>query len=54
MTVAYLHFLLIEQGHVLCLIRQALIIDGKMQSTEVDEFIYHESLIHPPLLFHPK
>lgn len=33
---------------------QALIIDGKMQSAEVDEFIYHESLIHPPLLFHPK
>jgi spermidine synthase len=33
---------------------QALIIDGKMQSTEMDEFIYHESLIHPPLLFHPK
>ncbi|OEL15044.1 Thermospermine synthase ACAULIS5 [Dichanthelium oligosanthes] len=32
---------------------QALIIDGKMQSTEMDEFIYHESLIHPPLLFHP-
>ncbi|KAG8058579.1 hypothetical protein GUJ93_ZPchr0002g25358 [Zizania palustris] len=32
---------------------KALIIDGKMQSTEVDEFIYHESLIHPPLLFHP-
>ncbi|XP_062199377.1 thermospermine synthase ACAULIS5-like isoform X2 [Phragmites australis] len=33
---------------------KALIIDGKMQSTEMDEFIYHESLIHPPLLFHPK
>lgn len=32
---------------------KALIIDGKMQSAEVDEFIYHESLIHPPLLFHP-
>ncbi|KAG2643718.1 thermospermine synthase ACAULIS5-like isoform X1 [Panicum virgatum] len=32
---------------------KALIIDGKMQSTEMDEFIYHESLIHPPLLFHP-
>lgn len=31
---------------------KALIIDGKMQSSEVDEFIYHESLIHPPLLFH--
>uniref|UniRef100_M8BWC9 thermospermine synthase n=1 Tax=Aegilops tauschii TaxID=37682 RepID=M8BWC9_AEGTA len=33
---------------------KALIIDGKMQSAEADEFIYHESLIHPPLLFHPK
>jgi spermidine synthase len=33
---------------------QALIIDGKTQSTEMDEFMYHESLIHPPLLFHPK
>ncbi|GJM90708.1 hypothetical protein PR202_ga07013 [Eleusine coracana subsp. coracana] len=32
---------------------KALIIDGKMQSAEVDEFIYHESLVHPPLLFHP-
>lgn len=29
-------------------------IDGKMQSAEVDEFIYHECLIHPPLLCHPK
>ncbi|GJM98676.1 hypothetical protein PR202_ga15705 [Eleusine coracana subsp. coracana] len=35
------------------LFAHALIIDGKMQSTEKDEFIYHESLIHPPLLFHP-
>ncbi|KAF8695062.1 hypothetical protein HU200_037670 [Digitaria exilis] len=32
---------------------KALIIDGKMQSTEMDEFIYHESLVHPPFLFHP-
>ncbi|KAK1263079.1 Thermospermine synthase ACAULIS5 [Acorus gramineus] len=31
-----------------------LVIDGKMQSAEVDEFIYHECLIHPPLLCHPK
>jgi len=30
-----------------------LVIDGKMQSAEVDEFIYHECLIHPPLLCHP-
>ncbi|CAN6278089.1 unnamed protein product [Urochloa humidicola] len=33
---------------------KALIIDGCIQSAEADEFIYHESLIHPPLLFHPK
>ncbi|XP_061374890.1 thermospermine synthase ACAULIS5-like [Gastrolobium bilobum] len=32
---------------------KALVIDGKMQSAEMDEFIYHECLIHPPLLFHP-
>lgn len=25
-----------------------------MQSAEMDEFIYHECLIHPSLLFHPK
>jgi len=31
-----------------------LVIDGKMQSAERDEFIYHECLIHPALLFHPK
>ncbi|CAA2942098.1 thermospermine synthase ACAULIS5 [Olea europaea subsp. europaea] len=31
---------------------QVLVIDGKMQSAEVDEFIYHESLIHPALLCH--
>ncbi|XP_042499169.1 thermospermine synthase ACAULIS5 [Macadamia integrifolia] len=30
-----------------------LVIDGKMQSAEIDEFIYHECLIHPPLLCHP-
>ncbi|XP_015083600.1 thermospermine synthase ACAULIS5-like [Solanum pennellii] len=30
-----------------------LVIDGKMQSAEVDEFIYHECLIHPALLCHP-
>ncbi|KAK7261028.1 hypothetical protein RIF29_27331 [Crotalaria pallida] len=31
---------------------KALVIDGKMQSAETDEFIYHECLIHPPLLCH--
>ncbi|GAV84838.1 Spermine_synth domain-containing protein [Cephalotus follicularis] len=32
---------------------KALVIDGKLQSAEVDEFIYHESLVHPALLHHP-
>lgn len=32
---------------------KVLLIDGKMQSAEIDEFIYHECLIHPPLLSHP-
>lgn len=29
---------------------KALVLDGKMQSTEVDEFIYHEALVHPALV----
>ncbi|EOA28693.1 hypothetical protein CARUB_v10024919mg [Capsella rubella] len=32
---------------------KVLVIDGKMQSAERDEFIYHECLIHPALIFHP-
>ncbi len=32
---------------------KCLIIDGKMQSAERDEFIYHEALIHPALILHP-
>ncbi|KAJ7955961.1 Thermospermine synthase [Quillaja saponaria] len=31
---------------------KVLIIDGKLQSAERDEFIYHESLVHPALLIH--
>lgn len=33
---------------------RCLVLDGKTQSTEVDEYIYHESLVHPALLFHPR
>ncbi|XP_030951258.1 thermospermine synthase ACAULIS5 [Quercus robur] len=33
---------------------KVLVIDGKMQSAEVDEFIYHECLIHPALICHPE
>ena len=32
---------------------RCLILDGKMQSSEYDEFIYHEALVHPALLSHP-
>ena len=32
---------------------RSLILDGKTQSTEVDEFVYHEALVHPPMLLHP-
>ena len=31
---------------------KSLILDGKTQSTELDEFIYHESLVHPIMLMH--
>ena len=30
-----------------------LIIDGRTQSTEEDEYIYHEALVHPAMLTHP-
>ena len=34
-------------------IGKTLFMDGKMQSSEHDEFIYHESLVHPVMLAHP-
>jgi len=30
-----------------------LIIDGDVQSSEKDEFIYHEAMVHPAMLLHP-
>jgi len=30
-----------------------LVLDGKMQSSELDEFIYHEALVHPAMITHP-
>ncbi|MFH1258551.1 MAG: polyamine aminopropyltransferase [Elusimicrobiota bacterium] len=35
-----------------CSFGRCLILDGEMQSAELDEFIYHEALIHPPLIMH--
>lgn len=31
-----------------------LVLDGKIQSSERDEFIYHEALVHPAMLSHPR
>jgi spermidine synthase len=31
-----------------------LVLDGKIQSSEIDEFIYHEALVHPAMLAHPQ
>jgi spermidine synthase len=32
---------------------RTLVLDGKTQSAEGDEFIYHEALVHPGLIAHP-
>lgn len=32
---------------------RCLILDGKIQSAEMDEFIYHEALVHPSMTSHP-
>lgn len=32
---------------------KCLVLDGKIQSCEKDEFIYHEALVHPPMILHP-
>jgi spermidine synthase len=31
-----------------------LVLDGKIQSSEADEVIYHEALVHPAILTHPQ
>jgi len=30
-----------------------LVLDDKIQSSEVDEFVYHEALVQPPMVTHP-
>lgn len=32
---------------------KTLVLDGKTQSAQLDEFIYHEALVHPAMLAHP-
>ncbi|MFC1485289.1 fused MFS/spermidine synthase [bacterium] len=33
--------------------KKSLVLDGELQSTELDEFIYHESIVHPAMILHP-
>lgn len=33
---------------------KCLLLDGRMQSAELDEFIYHEALVHPAMITHSK
>jgi spermidine synthase len=32
---------------------RTLMLDGRLQSAELDEFVYHEALVHPALVAHP-
>ncbi len=32
---------------------KCLVLDSKIQSSEIDEFIYHEALVQPAMLTHP-
>jgi len=32
---------------------KSLFLDDKIQSAEVDEFVYHEALVHPAMMSHP-
>ncbi|HEB35462.1 MAG TPA: hypothetical protein ENI18_06445 [Candidatus Aminicenantes bacterium] len=32
---------------------KVLFLDEKIQSAQIDEYIYHESLVHPALVTHP-
>lgn len=39
--------------HAMLCSSQVLLLDGKSQSAEADEFVYHELLVHLALLLHP-
>ncbi len=32
---------------------KCLVLDDKIQSSELDEFVYHEALVHPAMITHP-
>jgi spermidine synthase len=33
---------------------RSLVLDNKTQSTELDDFVYHEALVHPSMITHPE
>ncbi|MBI4013081.1 MAG: polyamine aminopropyltransferase [Candidatus Rokubacteria bacterium] len=33
---------------------KCLILDGRIQSSAADEFVYHETLVHPAMILHPR
>jgi spermidine synthase len=41
---------LIDTNHL----GRMVVLDDKIQSAEADEFIYHEALVHPPMITHPR
>ena len=41
----------LPQGY---LVGKVLFLDGLVQTTEKDEFFYHEMLVHPPMMTHPE
>ncbi|XP_013608364.1 PREDICTED: thermospermine synthase ACAULIS5-like [Brassica oleracea var. oleracea] len=49
-TIEYQEMALLDTKRFRKIHFRVLVIDGKMQSAEKDEFIYHECLIHPALL----
>jgi len=44
----YQHIMVVEFKEL----GKALILDGKTQSAIVDEFVYHEALVHPAMILH--
>jgi len=48
-TTPFQHIEVVEFGDY----GRSLVLDGKVQSTQADEFIYHDALVHPAMLAHP-
>ena len=45
----YQHYLIQDTS----LFGRSLVLDDKTQSTALDEFVYHEALVHPAMISHP-